>query len=152
MTAILGAAPGRGERRRRIRSCIRSADKAGQVEFSSDLIHRSSAHWSCVRSNENGQLCTEWELDQGIASRVVYTPDRFPAGCTAGVRISAIQVEDGSFETAADVPHIYLEFHPDSGLTIENARALALVLTESAAQLESWIEMFGAVTDPGADR
>lgn len=84
-----------------------------------------------------GSLCTEWELDQGIASRVVYTPDRFPAGCTAGVRISAIQVEDGSFETAADVPHIYLEVHPDSGLTIENARALALVLTESAAQLES---------------
>ena len=99
-----------------------------------------------------GSLCSEWELDQGIASRVVYTPDRFPAGCTAGVRISAIQVEDGSFETAADVPHIYLEFHPDSGLTIENARALALVLTESAAQLESWIEMFGAVADPGVER
>lgn len=99
-----------------------------------------------------GSLCTEWELDQGVASRVVYTPDRFPAGCTVGVRISAIQVEDGSFETAADAPHIYLEFHPDSGLTIENARALALVLTESAAQLESWIEMFGAVADPGAER
>ena len=88
-----------------------------------------------------GSLCTEWELDQGIASRVVYTPDRFPAGCTAGVRIIAIQVEDGSFETAADVPAIYLEFHPDSGLTIENARALALVLTESAAQLESPISL-----------
>lgn len=99
-----------------------------------------------------GSLCTEWEFDQGIASRVVYTPDRFPAGCTAGVRVSAIQVEDGSFQTAAEVPHIYLDCHPDSGLTIENAGALALILTESAAQLESWIEMFGAVADPGAER
>jgi len=35
---------------------------------------------------------------------------------------------------------------------IENARALTLILTESAAQLESWIEMFGAVADPGAER
>jgi len=84
--------------------------------------------------------------------RVVYTPERFPAGCTAGVRISAIQVEDGSFETAAKAPHVYLDGHPDSGLTIEYARALALILTESAAQLESWIEMLGAVADPGADR
>lgn len=99
-----------------------------------------------------GSICTEWELDQGIAYRVVYTPDRFPAGCTAGVHISAIQVKNGSFETSAEVPHIYLDCHPDSGLTITNARALALILTESAAQLESWIEMFGAVTDPGDDR
>lgn len=97
-------------------------------------------------------ICTEWELDQGIAYRVVYTPDRFPAGCKAGVHISAIQVKDGSFETSAEVPHIYLDCHPDSGLTITNARALALILTESAAQLESWIEMFGAVPDPGDDR
>ncbi|WP_370501329.1 hypothetical protein NWT09_15665 [Mycolicibacterium sp. jd] len=91
-------------------------------------------------------------MDQGVASRVVYTPDRFAAECTAGVRISAVQVEDGSFETASEIPHIYLDCHPDSGLTIENARALALILTESAAQLESWIEMFGAVTDPRDDR
>lgn len=66
-----------------------------------------------------GSICTEWELDQGVASRVVYTPERFPAGCMAGVRISAIQVVDGSFETAAEVPHIYLDCHPDSGLTID---------------------------------
>ncbi len=84
--------------------------------------------------------------------RRLHTRNRFPAGCTAGVRISAVQVEDGSFETAAEVPHIILDCHPDSGLTIENARALALILTESAAQLESWIEMFGAVADPGAER
>ncbi|MDZ4292412.1 MAG: hypothetical protein U1C47_10855, partial [Hydrogenophaga sp.] len=69
-------------------------------------------------------------MDQGIASRVVYTRDRFPSGCTVGFRISAIQFEDGSFETAAEVPHLYLVCHPDSGLTIENARALALILAE----------------------
>lgn len=108
---------------------------------------------SCEKpATPTGSLCTEWEVDQGIASRVVYKPERHPVGCTACVHISAIQVEDGSFETAHEAPHIYLDCHPDSGLTIENARALAPILIESAAQLEGWIEIFGAVTNPGANR
>ena len=81
MTAILGAAPGRGERRRRIRSCIRSADKAGQVEFSSDLIHRSSAHWSCVRSNENGHrgLAVDTIMTRGrLIARFVEFTNEYP--------------------------------------------------------------------------
>lgn len=102
-------------------------------------------------STPTGSIGTEWEVDQGVASRVVYTPDRYPDGCTARVHISAIQFEDGRFDTDADIPGIYVDCHPDSGLTTVQARSLALMIIESASQLEGWIEAFGDVTDQSAD-
>ena len=104
---------------------------------------------SCeMPATPTGSIGTEWEVDQGVASRVVYTPDRYPDGCTVGVHVSAIQFEDGSFDTGAEIPGIYVDCHPDSGLTTEQARSLAQMLIASASQLESWIEIFGTNTDP----
>jgi hypothetical protein len=107
---------------------------------------------SCEKpATPTGSIGTEWEVDQGVASRIVYTPDRYIDGFPAGVHISAIQFEDGSFDTDAEIPEIYVDCHPDSGLTTEQARSLALMLFESASQLEGWIEAFGDATDHSAD-
>lgn len=95
---------------------------------------------------------SEWDEDQGSVSRVVYTRDRYPDGCTAGVHISAIQLIDGRIDTASEAPGIYIECNPYSGLTISQARSLAVMLVESASQLESWIETFGSAGEQSEDR
>lgn len=99
-----------------------------------------------------GSVGFGWEEDQGVVSRVVYTHDRHPDGCTAGVHISAIQLIDGRIDTASEAPGIYIECDPYSGITISQARSLAVMLVESASQLESWIETFGSAAEQSADR
>lgn len=47
---------------------------------------------------------------------------------------------------------MYVDCHPEPAIATEHTHALAPILTEPAAQLESWIEMFDADTEPGADR
>ncbi|BBY60966.1 hypothetical protein MSAR_41020 [Mycolicibacterium sarraceniae] len=64
-----------------------------------------------------GAIGTEWEVDQGIASRIVYNRDRYVDGRAVGVRISAIQYENGYFDTVSDPPRVFLDCIPDCGLT-----------------------------------
>lgn len=103
-------------------------------------------------STPTGSVGTGWEEDQGIVSRVVYSHDRYPDGCTAGVHVSAIQLIDGRIDTTSEAPGIYIECNPYSGLTISQARSLAVMLVESASQLESWIETFGSAAEQSEDR
>lgn len=73
--------------------------------------------------------------------RIVYGPRRsLPSREDFTVTTTAVQHGDGRIDDGSPLepPHVYLD-HPDRGLTAGQARALAALLLDAAAEIDGWL-------------
>ncbi|MCA4725231.1 hypothetical protein [Mycolicibacterium fortuitum] len=82
---------------------------------------------------------TEWECNDGVASRIVYGQQRGIGNDGPTLRVSAVQYLDGRFDVVADPASILVCSVRDRGLTAAHARVLAALLTHAADELDRWV-------------
>ena len=79
---------------------------------------------------------TDWEPDGRRQFRIIRSSKRHLDGCV--VSATAVQLDDGSIDQgdAIEPPKVWVD--TDGGLTVDQARALAAVLLEVAAEVDGW--------------
>jgi hypothetical protein len=73
--------------------------------------------------------------------RVVFGPPRsLPSREDFTVTTTAIQLRDGTIDDGEIIepPHVYLDANSDKGLTVGQARRLAVMLMDAADEIEGW--------------
>lgn len=79
-----------------------------------------------------------WWDDDPQDFRVLYGVSRGVDDHKLIVQTSALQYRDGSINTSDDPPRVSVDIHYDSGLSSSQARELASVLLEAAAEVDGW--------------
>jgi hypothetical protein len=81
----------------------------------------------------------DWQPDEPQPYRVVIGPDRTVTDHKLRVSTNVVQLADGSIDDGAiEAPHVYVLGEDCGPLNSDQARELASVLMEAAAEVDGW--------------